>query len=130
MTTGNIQAQSGLERSKHNLTIRELNMQTEPTNKTSPIIKRKFKPLDDPSNLIDVLQGILIIKEGVIENKVTTGPSQSWHWRGCLTGTELDKFNKFIQAVGNKTAANLIQVGNNLSASLHPAKFSDNRQVA
>jgi hypothetical protein len=85
----------------------DLTMRTDPTNQSSPVIKRKFKPLDNPSNVLDVLQGVLLIKDGVIGNNVATGPSQHRCWRGCLTGTALDKFNKHTLAVGNETAANL-----------------------
>jgi hypothetical protein len=42
---------------KCDLTIREMMMRTDPTNESSPVIKRKFKPLDNPSNVLDVLQG-------------------------------------------------------------------------
>jgi hypothetical protein len=62
--------------SKYDLTIREMIMRTDPMNESSPVIKRKFKPLDNPSNVLDVLQGVLLIKEGVIGNNVTTGPLQ------------------------------------------------------
>jgi hypothetical protein len=96
--------------SKHDLTIREMMMRTDPTNESSPVIKRKFKPLDNPSNVLDVLQGVFLIKEGVVENNVTTGPLQCRCWRGCLAGTALDKFNEYALAVGNKTAANLFIV--------------------
>jgi hypothetical protein len=96
--------------SKHDLTVREMMMRTDPANESSPVIKRKFQPLDDPSNVLDVLQGVLLIKEGVIGNNVTTGPLQCRHWRGCLTGTTLDKFNEFTLAVGDETIANLFQV--------------------
>jgi hypothetical protein len=51
--------------SKHDLTVREMIMRTDPTNELSPVIKRKFKPLNNPSNVLDVLQGVLLIKEGV-----------------------------------------------------------------
>ncbi len=106
--------------SKNDLTIREMMMRTDPTNESSPIIKRKFKPLDNPSNVLDVLQGVLLIKEGVVGNNVTTGPLQYRYWRGCLTGTALDKFNEFTLAVGNETAANLIQVERRLVAFFCP----------
>jgi hypothetical protein len=96
--------------SKYDLTVREMTMRTDPTNESSPVIKRKFKPLDDPSNVLDVLQGVLLIKEGAVGNNVATGPLQHRHWRGCLARTELDKFNKHTQAVGNETAANLFIV--------------------
>jgi hypothetical protein len=91
---------------KHDLTIREMAMRTDPTNESSPVIKQKFKPLDNP----EVLQGVLLIKEGVIGNNVTTGPLQHQHWRGCLTGTALGKFNEHSLAVGNESAANLFIV--------------------
>jgi hypothetical protein len=96
--------------SKYDLTIREIMMRTDPTNESSRVIKRKFKPLDNPSNVLDVLQGVLLIKEGVIRNNVTTGPSQHRHWRGCLAGTALDKFNEHALAVGDETPANLFIV--------------------
>jgi hypothetical protein len=50
--------------SKYDLTIREMTMRTDPMNESSPVIKRKFKPLDNPSNVLDVLQLVLLIKEG------------------------------------------------------------------
>jgi hypothetical protein len=106
--------------SKYNLTIREMIMRTDPTNESSPVIKRKFKPLDNPSNVLDVLQGVLLIKEGVIGNNVTTGPLQCRCWRGCLTGTALDKFNKHTLAVGNETAANLFLVEQRLITFFAP----------
>jgi hypothetical protein len=95
-------------------------MRTDPTNESSPVIKRKFKPLDNPSNVLDVLQGVLLIKEGVIGNNVTTGPLQCRHWRGCLAGTALDKFNEHTLAVGNETAANLHAVEQRLITFFAP----------
>jgi hypothetical protein len=106
--------------SKHDLTIREMAMRTDPTHESSPVIERKFKPSDNPSNVLDVLQGVLLIKEGVIGNNVTTGPLQQRHWRGCLTGTALDKFNKHTLAVGNETAANLFIVEQQLITFFAP----------
>jgi hypothetical protein len=106
--------------SKHDLTIREMVMRTDPTNEASPIIERKFKPLDDPSNVLDVLQGTFLIKEGVIGNDVTAGPLQHRHWKGCLTGTALDKFNEFALAVGVETSANLVRVERRLVAFFCP----------
>jgi hypothetical protein len=106
--------------SKYDLTIREMIMRTDPTKELSPVIKRKFKPLDNPSNVLDVLQGVLLIKEGAIGNNVTTGPSQHRHWRGCLTETVLDKFNEHALAVGNETAANLFIVEQRLITFFAP----------
>jgi hypothetical protein len=106
--------------SKYDLTIREMTMRTGPTIESSPVIKRKFKPLDNPSNVLGVLQGVLLIKEGVIGNNVATGPSQHRHWRGCLAGTALDKFNEHALAVGNETTANLFIVEQGLITFFAP----------
>jgi hypothetical protein len=106
--------------SKCDIIIREMTMRTDPTNESSPIIKRKFKPLDDPSNILGVLQGVLLIKEGAIGNNVTTGPSQHRCWRGCLAGTALDKFNEHALAVGDETAANLFIVEQRLITFFAP----------
>jgi hypothetical protein len=105
---------------KYDLTVREMIMRTDATNESSPVIKRKFKPLGNPSNVLDVLQGVLLIKEGVIGNNVTTGPLQCRCWRRCLTGTAFDKFNEHTQAVGNETAANLFIVEQRLITFFAP----------
>jgi hypothetical protein len=109
--------------SKCNLTTREMTMRTDLTNESSPVTKRKFKPLDNPSHVLDVLQGVLLIKEGVIGNNVTTGPVQHQCWRGCLTGTVLDKFNQHTLAVSNETAANLFIVEQRLITLFGPREM-------
>jgi hypothetical protein len=108
--------------SKNDLTIREMIMRTDPMNDASPVIKRKFKPLDNPNSILDVLQGILLIKEGVIGNNVTTGPSQYRYWCGCLTGTALAKFNEFSRDIGNETTLNLVLVERLLVTFFCPRK--------
>jgi hypothetical protein len=115
--------------SKCDLTVREMMMRTDPTNESSPVIKRKFKPLDNPSNVLDVLQGVLLIKEGAIRNNVATGPSQHRHWRGCLAGTALDKFNEHALAVGNETAANLFIVEQRLITFFAPREVLCHQQT-
>jgi hypothetical protein len=95
-------------------------MRTDPTNESSPVIKRKFKPLDDPSNVLGVLQGVLLIKEGAVGNNVATGPLQHRCWRGCLAGTALDKFNEHALAVGSETTANLFIVEQRLITFFAP----------
>ena len=47
---------------KYDLTIREMVLHTEPTNDASSVIKRKFKPSDNPSSVLEVLQGMLLFK--------------------------------------------------------------------
>jgi hypothetical protein len=106
--------------SKYDLTIREMIMRTDPTNESSPVIKRKLKRLDNPSNVLDVLQEVLLIKEGVIGNNVTAGPSQHRCWRGCPAGTSLEKFNECTQGVGNESAANLFTVEQRLITFFAP----------
>jgi hypothetical protein len=92
------------------MSIREMVYRTDPTNDHSPIIKLKFKPLNNPKTLIQVLQGILVIKQGIIGNNVTTGPLQYQYWRGCLTGTALARFHTFARNQGAETVANLLLV--------------------
>jgi hypothetical protein len=96
------------------MSIREMVYRTDPTNDHSPIIKLKFKPLNNPKTLIQVLQGILVIKQGIIGNNVTTGPLQYQYWRGCLTGTALARFHTFARAQGAETVANLLIVEHKL----------------
>jgi hypothetical protein len=105
---------------KSDTTIREMVMRTDPTNDSSPIIKRKFKPLDNPAQLLTLLQGIHLIKEGVTGNNVTTGPLQYQYWRGCLTGTALTRFNMFAVEVGTETVPNLNQVERRLVTFFAP----------
>ena len=106
--------------SKRDLAIREMNIRTDPTNDQSPIIKRRFKPLDNPRSVLELLKGIQFIKEGCIGNNVTTGPNQYAFWRGCLTGTIQNKFVQFAQQVGTETNANLLQVEQRLVAHFAP----------
>jgi hypothetical protein len=92
---------------KSDMSIREMTFRTDPTNPSSPTIKRKFKPLDNPDKILDVLAGILTIKQGIVGNNVTTGPLQFAYWRGCITGTALSEFNQAAIEVGNETIGNL-----------------------
>jgi hypothetical protein len=89
--------------SKTNMSIRDMEMRTDPTNEASPRIKRRFKPLDNPESILEVLRGILVIKEGVIGNNVTTGPLQYQYWHTCLDGTALNKFNEFVTQIGTES---------------------------
>ena len=41
---------------KSDTTIREINIRTNPEDANSPIIKRRFKPLDNPKSVVEVLQ--------------------------------------------------------------------------
>ena len=72
-----------------------MEMRTDPTDEQRPHIKWKFKPLDNPASVLEVLCGILVIKEGVNGNNITTGQLQYQYWWTCLKGTALDKFNEF-----------------------------------
>jgi hypothetical protein len=64
--------------SKNDVTIREMMIRMDPTNDSSPVIKRHFKPMDNLTNVLEVLQGIQVIKDGVASNNVTTGPSNQY----------------------------------------------------
>jgi hypothetical protein len=92
------------------MATRDLNMRPDPTNNQSPVIRRHFKPLDDPPTVLELLQGIEIVKEGCVGKNVMTGPNQCAFWRGCLTGAAQHKFIQFGQEFGTVTLANLLQV--------------------
>ena len=109
-----------VEPNKKDMTIREMVIRTDPTNDSSPVIKRKFNPLDNPATVLEVLQGLLIIKEGVIGNNVTTGPLMYAYWRGCMQGTAQRKFNEFATAVGTETIGHLQVVEQRLVAFFSP----------
>jgi hypothetical protein len=47
---------------KEDATIQEMSMRTYPTNESSPTIKRRFRPLNNPTKILEVLQATLIIK--------------------------------------------------------------------
>jgi hypothetical protein len=77
-------------------------MRTDPTNEQSPTIKRRLRPLNNPTKMLEVLQATLIIISSVLGNNVTTGPNQYAYWRQCLAGEALRKFNKFATNIGNR----------------------------
>jgi hypothetical protein len=102
------------------MAIRDSNMRADPTNDQSPVIRRRFKPLDDPRTILELLQGIQIIKEGCAGKNVMTGPNQCTFWHGCLTGAAQCKFIQFAQEVGAETLANLLQVEQRLTTHFAP----------
>ena len=107
--------------SKSDTTIREMMTRADPTNDASPVIKRRFKPLDNPSTVLELVKGIHQIKEGVAGVNVTTGPNQYNFWRGCLTGAALARFNMCAtQVLGNETAPNLVHVERRLTVCFTP----------
>jgi hypothetical protein len=89
--------QDGPSCHKKDMTIRDLKMGADPTNDQSPVIRRRFKPLDNPQTVLELLQGIQIIKEGCPGNNVMTGPNQHAFWHACLTGAAQHKFIQFAQ---------------------------------
>ena len=105
---------------KNDVTIREMMIRTDPTNDNSPVIKKRFKPLNNPSTVLEVLQGILVIKEGVVGNNVTTGPNMYAYWRGCLEGNALRKFQELTTQVGTETIGHLSQVEQRLVTFYSP----------
>jgi hypothetical protein len=53
--------------------VRGMVVKTDPTNKAAPTIKRCFRPLNNPTKILEVLQATLIIKADVAGNNVITG---------------------------------------------------------
>ena len=111
-----------VKHAKDDTTIREISIRTNPTDASSPIIKRRFKPLDNPKTVLEVLRGLLLIKEGVTGNNVTTGPNTYAYWRTCLAGEALRKFIEFSTAVGTETINHLADVEKRLVKFFAPRK--------
>ena len=97
-----------------------MTVRVNPADDSSPLLKRKFIPLDNPSTVLEVLQATANIKVGVKGNNVTTGPNQYAYWRGCLADEALRKFNDFATNVGSETVLNLIIVEQRLVAEFAP----------
>jgi hypothetical protein len=55
-----------------------MSMMTDPTIETSPTIKRRFRPLGNPTKILEVLQATLVIKAGVTGKNVTTVPKNQY----------------------------------------------------
>ena len=77
---------------KNDMRVREFSVRTEPTNKKSPIIKRRYYPLDIPSNIYEVLQAIKKIEEGIKGNNITTGANMFAYFSQCLEGEAKRQF--------------------------------------
>ena len=64
--------------------------------------------MNNPGTILEVLQGILVIKESFIGNNLTTsGPLQCVYWRDSFEESDntLAKFNEFAVAiVGTETS--------------------------
>ena len=52
---------------KNDIRIREYSIRTEPTNEKSPVIKKKYIPLDIPSSIYKVLQALEKSNNGLKE---------------------------------------------------------------
>jgi hypothetical protein len=76
-------------------------VRTDPTNKASPTIKRRFRQLNNPTKILEVLQATLIIKADVTENNITTGPNQYTYSLAAMPrrGEALRKFNEFAMNI-------------------------------
>jgi hypothetical protein len=116
-----------VEPDKDDVRWRELQLRTEPTNDSSPTIKRRFIPLDNPKRVLSVLTGIADIKNAVAGNNILTGPLRYNYWRGCLSGEALRKFNEAATAVGTETVGNLVQVEQRLIANFAPREVLVNQ---
>ena len=62
---------------KDDVTVREMTVRVNPADDSSPLLKRKFIPLDNPSTVLEVLQATANIKVGVKGNNVTTGQTST-----------------------------------------------------
>ena len=61
---------------KLNTKIHEMKIHSEPGNDTLPTIKIRFRPLDNPKLVINLLKRMAVIKKGLVGKNITTGPNQ------------------------------------------------------
>ena len=66
--------------------MRELLVQTDPTNEDSTRIKRRIHIMDHPKNLLEVLRARLAISQGLTGNDITTVPNQYRFTQTFLNG--------------------------------------------
>ena len=56
--------------------MRELLVQTDPTDEDSTRVKQIIRIMDNPQKLLEVLRASLEIYQGLTGNDITTGPNQ------------------------------------------------------
>ena len=99
---------------KHELTVRQITIRLVPNDVDSPTIRRNMRVLDNPENILQVLNHRRAIEEALRGNNITTGPNQYGFVRQFLTGESLRVFNEGAIMAGNETNANLTLALNHL----------------
>ena len=90
--------------------MRELSVQTDPTNDDSTRVKQKNLILDHPENLLEVLCARIAISQGLTGNNITTGPNQYCFTQTFLDGEVLCFLDLKATEVCHETVANLLLV--------------------
>jgi hypothetical protein len=108
---------------KNHMAIRDLNIRADPTNDQPPVIRRHFKPLNDPRNRLRASPRHSNYQRRLRrQQRHDCGPNQHAFWHGCLTGTAQHKFIQFAREVGTETLANLLQVKQCLTTHFAPGE--------
>ena len=92
---------------KDDLTVRMITIRLVPTDDDSATIKRNLRVLDNPDNVLQVLNHRKAIEEALRGNNITTGPNQYNYVRQFITGEALRVFNEGSTTLGNETVGNL-----------------------
>ena len=93
---------------KDDLTVRMITIRLiVPTDDDSATIKRNLRVLDNPDNVLQVLNHRKAIEEALRGNNITTGPNQYNYVRQFITGEALRVFNEGSTTLGNETVENL-----------------------
>jgi hypothetical protein len=93
---------------KYDTNIRTISIRLVPADADSTSIRRSIEVLDNPSNILRVLQHRTSMEEGLLGNNVTTGPNQYTFVRQFLSGESLRVFNEAATTNGNETVPNMI----------------------
>ena len=95
---------------KDKVTVRSVTVRNIPTDPESVTTTLRYEALDQPRNVLHVLQHLQLIEKAIKGNNLTTGPTQYAMWRNTLDGTALAQFDKLAAAQGNETVEHLQEV--------------------
>ena len=113
---------------KDKVTVRSFTVRNVPADPESVTTTIRYEPLDQPRNVLHVLQHLQLIEKAIKGNALTTGPTQYAMWRNTLEGTALAQFDKLANAQGNETVENLSEVKKKFVKFFLPKKVLSEHQ--
>ena len=103
--------------------MRELLVQTDPTNEDFTHVKQIISILDHPKNLLEVLRSRLAIAQGLIGNNITTGTNQYRFTQTFINGEALHNFDLNLTELRHEMVSDLILVMDHVVTYFGPKEF-------